>query len=169
MKNLNHNIRNATTTIRGLILSVPKHTQLEVFKQLKRIEDALAIYQMKVAHRMTKTEKRISFFRRYCTFYLLALHEGIEILPYSFHRTEKQQHELYKAGKSKNDGRKKRSFHQDRLAIDGVIVNEDGTLEWNGHDVRYKRLSEIADFVGLKTGYNWQLKDSNHTQWKETV
>jgi len=105
--------------------------------------------------------------RRYCTFLLLAANEGIKLLPYSWHRTDEEQHELYMQGKSGRDGKKKRSLHQDRLAVDNVVVNDDGSLEWNGSDARYKRLAEIADFVGLETGFGWHQRDSVHVQWIE--
>lgn len=116
---------------------------------------------------MTKTEKRIEFMRRYSTFLLLAANEGIKLLPYSWHRTDEEQYRLYMEGKSKCDGKKKRSLHQDRLAIDNAVMNADGSLEWNGADARYGRLDEIADFVGLETGFKWHHKDSVHIQWRK--
>lgn len=115
---------------------------------------------------MTKNAKRIEFFRRYCTLVILAASEGIHVMPYSFHRNDMEQKRLYKEGKSYLDGVKKRSKHQDWLAIDAVVVNKDGSLCWNGADERYKRLYELAKVSKLETGFAWAMKDSNHTQWK---
>lgn len=111
---------------------------------------------------MTKTERRIEFFRRYCLFFLAAHMEGIRILPYTFHRSQTEQDRLYADGKTKV----KKSKHKDWMAIDGAVYNkDDGSLEWNGRDERYKRLHDLAETLGLETGYKWLSKDSNHTQW----
>lgn len=116
---------------------------------------------------MNSTERRTEFMRRYAIFYMIAASEGIRLLPYSFYRTAKEQYKLYMKGKSKRDGKTKISMHQKWLAIDNSVINDDSSLCWNGADARYSRLNKIAKLVGLETGYEWHVKDSNHVQWPE--
>ena len=116
---------------------------------------------------MNQTEKRIEFFYRYCLFFLEAYHRGINLCPYSYHRTAQEQEKLYKAGKSRRDGYNDRSKHQDWEAIDAVhyekfafvrnienhgqkqiydkIYNTRKELEKEMHDAGY----EILEFKGL--------------------
>lgn len=86
-------------------------------------------------------------------------------MPYSVHRSEQEQKDLFRRGDSSCDGIKKKSRHQLWLAVDAVIVNDDGSLCWDGKDHRYYILWELAKSLGLETGYDWSNNDANHTQY----
>jgi hypothetical protein len=57
------------------------------------------------------------------------------ILDWAFRSTEAQQ-EMFKAGKSKCDGVKKRSRHQDGLAVDIYLVHDE-SIDWLPDKAKY--------------------------------
>jgi peptidoglycan L-alanyl-D-glutamate endopeptidase CwlK len=118
---------------------------------------------------MTNTAYRLSFFEKFCHFYLQASNGGILLLPYWFNRTAPQQFELYQQGRTTPgriitncDGYKKISPHQRWRAIDAVIVNPDGTLNWDA-SAKYEVLGEMWKNLGGKAGKDFKsLKDYTH-------
>jgi len=100
---------------------------------------------------MTKLERRRLFAYRLSTLLVLLAQYNIPVVIFSFYRTAAEQKKLYDEGKSKCDGTKKRSRHQDWLAADLGILNVEGTdINWS--DPRYARLGELAGQCGL----SWQ-------------
>ncbi len=109
------------------------------------------------------TEKRLAFQRDMALFQAYAMGCRINYLVTAYHRTPEQQHVLYLDGKSKCDGYTKRSAHQDWLAIDIVMVNPDGALEWK-RDERYEKLGAYwRNQLGNVWGGDWKsLNDIYH-------
>ena len=91
---------------------------------------------------MTKTEKRIKFMKLIGKLLCYADEQGIDVICYSFHRTQKQQDLLYEWGKSKV----RRSKHQDWLAMDLAVVK--------GGEVVWERIPEYD-----KLGEYWESLD----------
>lgn len=92
----------------------------------------------------------------------------IHFIVTDFHRTASRQKELYDAGKSKCDGVNHRSKHQDWLAIDICIVNEDGALVWNRSET-YEKLGKQWKALGGIWGGDWEsLNDIYHFQAGES-
>lgn len=118
---------------------------------------------------VTKTQRQIEFFRRYCKFWLACYEQDIYLVPYSFQRSDLEQFRLYKDGASPRDGYKRRSLHQDRLAMDAFVADPENnfTPVWDGNAEQYRKANGIAESFGLETGFTWKSKDSNHTQLPE--
>ena len=99
--------------------------------------------------RISKTQRRIKFYEIISRLSLYAQYLGIKLLPTCFHRSAAEQMKLRAQGKSKV----KRSFHQDWLAMDFVIV-KDGALcwtRWKGYDA----LGEAWEKMGGVWGGRW--------------
>ena len=88
---------------------------------------------------MTKVEARSLFIHKLGWLIRIAEDLGILFLITCFHRSDKEQAQLYKEGKSKVV----HSQHQDWLAVDIVLINRCGELVWEhkaGDD--YERLGD---------------------------
>lgn len=84
--------------------------------------------------------------------------EGVALICTSFYRTQAEQDRLYEMGKSKV----RHSKHQDWLAVDLAVVNEDGTIQWAA-DGRYQKLGEKWEELGGIWGGRWEsLRDIYH-------
>lgn len=70
-----------------------------------------------------------------------------------YFRTPEKQRELYDAGKSKCDGTKLRSKHQDHLARDIFIVNDKSEIIWA--DAPYETLGAYWEKLGGIWGGRW--------------
>lgn len=90
----------------------------------------------------------------------------IRVMPFWFHRTEKQQAELYAIGRTVEthkkpitncDGIIKISKHQRWLAFDFVIVI-DGELQWSRIPA-YEKFGKLAKRLGLRWGGDWDSDD----------
>ena len=118
---------------------------------------------------MTKVMKRLQFQKDMAMLQAYAMGCGINYLVTTWHRTADQQHTLFLAHKSQRDGLEKRSAHQEWLAIDIVIINDDGTLQWD-RDERYEKLGAYwkeqrnntwgGDWQSLNDIYHFELKDA---------
>lgn len=107
------------------------------------------------------TEKRIEFFRKIAMLVVWASVKGIKLLPFSFYRTEEEQKKLFDEGKSKCDGYKIKSKHQQWLAIDFVII-KNGVPIWD-YDQDYEILGKIWKSLGGKWGGDFRgLQDVFH-------
>ena len=78
----------------------------------------------------------------------LVMREALKVSPIDFgipstggKRTAKEQHELFKAGKSKCDGFKNKSYHQSGNAVD-VYAYVNGSASWSE-----KHLSILAGVI----------------------
>ena len=110
---------------------------------------------------MTRVEKRIKFFQLVSTLVLRLKAKGIDVMPFSFYRSPKEQARLFKEGKTKT----LHSKHQQWLAIDFVIV-KDNKLIWE-RCKEYEILGEEAKSLGLIWGGDWKdLNDIYHVEFK---
>jgi hypothetical protein len=78
---------------------------------------------------MTKTEQRVLFLHNLGHLLTFAESEGINVICTDFDRTDEEQRIFVASGKSQ----KQRSRHQDWLAIDLVVIDEDGDPVWVHH------------------------------------
>lgn len=110
---------------------------------------------------MNRTKQRLIFFRDICELILWAETEHIYLLPISFYRTAEEQNRLFKEGRSKCDGYKKKSKHQYWLAIDFVVMDlKTEELIWkcdkkNSKDP-YVKCGEFWEREGHKWGGNFK-------------
>ena len=123
---------------------------------------------------MGSTARRAEFIRELAHLLSFAGSFGIQLIFTSFHRTESQQAELYAKGRTKpgkivtyQDGKTKRSKHQDWEAVDLCIVKENAEgklyLEWN-RIKEYEQLGEYWKNKGHTWGGDWDLGDIYHFQ-----
>jgi hypothetical protein len=78
----------------------------------------------------------------------------IPVVVFSMYRTADEQRKLFREGKSKCDGYNVKSRHQEWLAADLGILNDEGTdILWN--DDRYAQIGEFAAQNGLTWGGAW--------------
>lgn len=109
--------------------------------------------------RISKTQRRIKFFEMIARLSLYAQSKGIYLLPTCFKRARARQLVLRAQGKSKV----KRSFHQDWLAMDFVIVIA-GELMW-ARSKDYEDLGEEWERMGGVWGGRWKtINDIYHFQ-----
>jgi len=121
---------------------------------------------------MSNTIKRIIFFQKFALFTVMAQALGIRFIITAFHRTKEQQSRRYAQGRTAPgkivtdcDGEVKRSFHQDWLAIDLVII-KDGKCVWERTN-EYETLGKLWKQVFKGTwGGDWRLNDIYHFQYK---
>jgi len=109
--------------------------------------------------RISKTQRRIKFFEMIARLSVYAQTKGISLLPYCFHRSAITQKIYRLRGSSKV----KRSFHQDWLAIDFVVVIA-GELVWSRSE-EYDALGEAWEIMGGVWGGRWKtINDIYHFQ-----
>ena len=120
---------------------------------------------------MTRTERRVEFFKRVSQFTLQADAGGIRLMPYYFFRTVQEQNELYQKGRTKpgdivtnSDGITKLSKHQSWLAMDFVIIDDDGKPIWK-HNARYEVLGEIWESLGGRWGGRFKRPEVFHFEY----
>lgn len=70
------------------------------------------------------TERQVDFLRRFGHLIVFAESQSIPFIITAYHRTADEQNALFKIGLSRCDGYIKRSKHQDRLAFDILILDE---------------------------------------------
>ena len=110
---------------------------------------------------MTRNEQRSEFMRKIGMLCIIAKDKGINLMPFYFHRTRQEQILLYAKGRrgidgekivTQQDGIKNVSAHQNWLAMDLVIVSDDGyNLKWSSE--KYKIVGEIWEDMGI--GHIW--------------
>lgn len=118
---------------------------------------------------MTNTEYRVLFFQKLSHLVLQAESGGIRLMPFWIERSAEEQFQLYQQGRTTPgkivtncDGYKKVSPHQRWRAADLVIVNDDGTLNWDA-SARYELLGEMWKNLGGKWGGDFKgLRDMSH-------
>jgi len=89
---------------------------------------------------------------------IFAEKEGIELICVDFDRTEEEQRKLVELGRSQIMNSK----HLKWLAMDLVVVNGDGSLQWDA-DGRYQKLGEFWEGLGHIWGGRWsRLHDVYH-------
>jgi len=117
---------------------------------------------------MTKTERRIKFFEKFAELTEFAKQSNITFLVTCYWRSTERQQELYHDNKSKKDGLVNKSAHQDWLAIDIVVV-EDNILHWGRSD-KYEALGAEWKSMGGLWGGDWaSLDDIYHFQWRDSL
>jgi hypothetical protein len=98
--------------------------------------------------------KRTDFLYKIGKLLVFAEERGIPIICFTFHRTVKEQYDEFLAGRSNCDGTIKKSQHQKWLAMDFVIVDEQGNCVWE--DVpEYRVLGEYWESLGGTWGGRW--------------
>jgi len=124
---------------------------------------------------MSKTERRVNFFKAISFLIVWAHRRGISIMPICFYRSTEEQNKLYQKGRglfpdktkivTNCDGHEKRSCHQDWIAMDVVIIEND-KIVWVSpkYDIlgnEWRRRGHIwgGDFKGLGSRdiYHYQL------------
>ena len=117
------------------------------------------------------TSRRTEFLKELSHLLSYAEHIGIDLIITSFHRTAKQQVELYAIGRTKEKNRKivtkadgvnKKSKHQDWEAVD-LCIAIDGKLEWEWTE-DYNLLGKFWKRKGHTWGGEWALGDIYHFQ-----
>jgi hypothetical protein len=109
---------------------------------------------------MTNTEKRIDFFYKLCQLVIKLREKGINVMPFSFYRSQDEQKLKVIQGLSKTLNSK----HCQWLACDLVIIKE-GELIWS-NDPDYKTLGEIAKELGLVWGGDFKFAlDIYHVEY----
>ena len=110
---------------------------------------------------MTNTEKRIKFLQMFGAFITQAKAENIEFIVWTVYRSAQEQNLLYQQGRSKPgqkvtncDGYNTISNHQRWLAVDILIIDEDGSQVWE-RTPEYDRLGEIWTSLGGRWGGQW--------------
>lgn len=86
-----------------------------------------------------------------------AYQQGFEVLVYQLYRDQATQEALYRQGKSKADGVRKRSKHQDGRAVDLAIV-KDGQIDWT-RCPEYDKLGVYWQTIGGTWGGNWKFAE----------
>jgi len=94
--------------------------------------------------------QRIRFIWMFSLLALFAYINKIEFIIFWFHRTAKEQKELFEEGKSKCDGVKKKSKHQAWRAIDLAIVKK-GECVWE-RAAEYQLLGRFWKLLGGRWG-----------------
>ena len=99
--------------------------------------------------------------------------KGLRVRITETYRPQERQDELFAQGRT-TPGRictwTRNSKHTLRRAWDFVVLNEDGSANWN--EEAYKAPAEVATSVGCEAGYYWRKQDCPHIQLfdkKETV
>ena len=100
---------------------------------------------------MTRLDRRRLFLSKLADLVKLAEIHEIPIVIFALYRTAEEQKKLYDEGKSKCDGTIKRSRHQDWIAADLGILNDERTdILWTSP--LYDKLGELAGKLGLTWG-----------------
>jgi hypothetical protein len=112
---------------------------------------------------MTNTDKRVRFLNLLGQLLTYMTKKNIRGIIAWFHRTPEQQKVLFDEGKSKCDGYKKISPHQNWLAVDLYLLNADNQIILS-HDPVYAQLGALWE--GL--GGNWleEVDDIYHFEYK---
>lgn len=89
--------------------------------------------------------------------------EGINFKAICTYRSQAEQDALYAQGRT-SPGRKvtwtKRSNHTSREAVDVVVLDASGKLDWSAES--YLRIGAIAKDIGLVWGGDWKVRDYGH-------
>lgn len=110
-------------------------------------------------------EKRVRFFRMISKLTSVAgSAHGIAVMPFWFHRTAEQQAALFAEGKSRCDGKTKRSKHQNWLAMDLVVMRGNQTC-WE-HVPEYDTLGALWRELGGTWGHDVFPGDIYHFELK---
>jgi len=109
--------------------------------------------------KLSRTQRRVKFIQDISALILIAEKIGIKVMPFCYHRTQKQQEILRKRGVSWV----KRSKHQDWLAMD-LVVLENGRPIWT-QDFKYRVLGYIWEEMGHTWGGSWKKTDVFHFEY----
>jgi hypothetical protein len=108
---------------------------------------------------MTNTERRVKFFEMIARLSIYAQTKGLALMPFGFFRTAAAQIINLIKGTSSI----KRSFHQDWLAIDFVII-KNGEAQWE-RSADYEDLGLYWESMGGIWGGRWNtINDIYHFQ-----
>lgn len=102
---------------------------------------------------MNNTTKRALFLKKFAALVSYAALVGIHFIVTSFDRNAAEQKTLFDEGKSMCDGTRKKSAHQNWLAVDLAVI-EHGDIRWDRE--AYETLGEFW----LALGGTWD--DSEH-------
>jgi peptidoglycan L-alanyl-D-glutamate endopeptidase CwlK len=107
------------------------------------------------------SSKRIRFIQLLAPFTTQAALEGIGFIIWTFYRSPAEQNYLYQQGRTRPgkiitncDGFIKLSNHQKWLAVDILIIKDDGTQVWE-RTPEYDRLGKIWEALGGTWGGNF--------------
>lgn len=91
--------------------------------------------------------------------------KGLRVRITQTYRSQEEQDHLYEQGRTL-PGRivtwTRNSKHTSRRAWDFVVINEDGSLNWD--EAAYKTPAELATVCGCEAGYYWRKQDCPHIQ-----
>jgi peptidoglycan LD-endopeptidase CwlK len=96
--------------------------------------------------------------------------EGITIRVVQGLRTWAEQNALYDQGRAVpgkivTNAKGGQSWHNFGCAVDCVVMNPDGTVDWNADHPQWKRMEAVGVSLGLTSGANWtRLVDAPHFQ-----
>ena len=78
-----------------------------------------------------------------------------------------KQADCFKQGYSKCDGLKNISLHQARLALDVVVLDEQGNRTWDyvKYASLYRKIADIATTFGLENGADWNPDPVTKLGW----
>ena len=124
---------------------------------------------------MTRIEERADFLREIGRFIIIAKDRGINLMAFYYHRTTREQQAKYVVGRRGREGEKiitncdgviKKSEHQKWLALDFVIISDDGLhLVWNDKE-KYAEAGKIWTEMGHTWGGSWKsIYDPYHFQY----
>lgn len=115
---------------------------------------------------MSKTQRRIRFLTLISQLMMYATAEGIKIMCFTFHRTPEEQYTKYLQNTSNCDGYRIKSQHQNWLAMDFVVLDEEENLVW-ARNTAYEKLGRFWKALGedAEWGGDWaSLNDIYHFQ-----
>lgn len=102
---------------------------------------------------------------------------GIKVVETSCYRSIEEQDKLYQQGRTiagnvVTKARGGQSPHNFRLACDLCPLNpKDQSLWWGAPDDVWHAIHDVAEAMGLDSGWDWNFKDAPHLEvrtWKET-
>ncbi len=118
------------------------------------------------AQPLSITAKQVRFEFLTAQLVMVCAAEEISLVCFRFISTFEEDLAHFLAGRSKIDPRIRKTMHMERLAKDFAVV-EGGTLVFEDGP-EYKRMGEIAESLGLRSGRRWEsLGDIFHVEYQE--
>lgn len=106
--------------------------------------------------------------------------EGIHVILTCTYRSDEEQNDAYARGRTKpgkiiTNAKSGQSPHNCKLpdgtpaakGFDIAIKGDNGQLDWNASDERWKKTISIFQSLGLVSGSQWRMKDNPHFELKD--
>jgi peptidoglycan LD-endopeptidase CwlK len=95
--------------------------------------------------------------------------QNFPVKVYFTFRTNDEQDALYAQGRTLpgskvTNAKGGQSYHNYGLAFDAAPLNDDLTIDWKT-TLKYLKMGEIGESVGLEWGGRWKFKDQPHFQF----